>query len=135
MLSLLILVFSGIALIRFAISQWRAIWISSAHQPVSDSLHFATGIDASGVGPGDFGRLLDLCEQLSPELNKTTPWLNEVSVYYRTVAKLKQICDARIPRLAAWASCEMETCSRYVAVVLDQNLAMNMDRQLAARSN
>jgi hypothetical protein len=29
----------------------------------------------------------------------------------------------------------MKICSRYVAVVLDQNLAMNLDRRLAARSN
>jgi hypothetical protein len=29
----------------------------------------------------------------------------------------------------------MQTCSRYVAVVLDQNLSMSLDRRLAARLN
>jgi hypothetical protein len=29
----------------------------------------------------------------------------------------------------------MQTCARYVAVVLDQNLAMNLDRRLAAQAN
>jgi hypothetical protein len=34
-----------------------------------------------------------------------------------------------------WAAREMQTCARYVAVVLDQNLAMNLDRRLAARAS
>src|ERR1700674_2813911 len=54
MLSLFILVFSGFALIRFAVSQWRAIWISAANQPVSDSLQLTAGIDAAAIGAGDF---------------------------------------------------------------------------------
>jgi hypothetical protein len=135
MLSLFILVFSGFALIRFGVSQWRAIWISSAQQPVSDSLQLAAGIDPTNIAAGDFGRLMDLCDRLSPELKKSSPWLSELSVYYRAVAKLEQICNTKIPALAGWASREMETCSRYVAVVLDQNLAMSLDRQFAARTN
>jgi hypothetical protein len=79
MFSLSILVLSGIALIRFAVSQWRAIWISSASQPVSDSLQLSAGIDAAAIGAGDFGRLMNLCDQLSPELKQSSPWLNEVS--------------------------------------------------------
>jgi hypothetical protein len=59
--------FSGLALIRFALSQWRAIWISSASQPVSDSLQLAAGIDATNIAAQDFGRLMNLCDQLSPE--------------------------------------------------------------------
>ena len=135
MLSLCILLFSGFALIRFAVSQWRAIWISSASQQVSDSLQLAAGIDATAIGARDFGRLMNLCDQLSPELKKSSPWLNEVSLYYRAIAKLEQISRAKVPSIAAWASREMQTCARYVAVVLDQNLAMNLDRRLAAETN
>jgi len=135
MVSLCILVLSGFALIRFAVSQWRAIWISSANQPVSDSLQLTVGIDAAAIGAQDFGRLLNLCDQLSPELKDSTPWLNEVSVYYRAIARLEQVSKAKIPRISAWAVREMETCARYVAVVLDQNLAMSLDRRLAARAN
>jgi hypothetical protein len=135
LLSLFILLFSGFALIRFAVSQWRAIWISSANQPVSDSLQLSAGIDAASIGAGDFSRLMTLCDQLSPELKKSSPWLNEVSLYYRAIAKLEQIIGAKVPSISAWAATEMQTCARYVAVVLDQNLSMNFDRRLAAQPN
>jgi hypothetical protein len=135
MLSLFILLFSGFALIRFAVSQWRAIWITSANQPVSDSLQLSTGIDAAAIGAADFGRLMNLCDQLSPELKKSSPWLKEVSLYYRAIAKLEQISGAKIPSISTWATQEMQTCARYVAVVLDQNLSMNLDRRLAAQTN
>lgn len=135
MLSLLILLFSGFALIRFAVSQWRAIWISSANQPVSDSLQLTAGIDAAAIGAGDFGRLMTLCDQLSPELRTCSPWLKEVSLYYRVIANLERITGAKIPSISSWAKQEMQTCARYVAVVLDQNLSMNLDRRLAAQSN
>jgi hypothetical protein len=135
MLSVCILLFSGFALIRFAVSQWRAIWISSASQQVSDFLQLAAGIDATAVGAGDFGRLMNLCDQLSPGLKKSSPWLSEVSLYYRAIAKLEQISRAKVPSIATWASREMQTCARYVAVVLDQNLVMNLDRRLAAQTN
>ncbi len=135
MVSLCILVLSGFALIRFAVSQWRAIWISSANQPVSDSLQLTVGIDAAAIGAQDFGRLLNLCDQLSPELKDSTPWLNEVSVYYRAIARLEQVSKAKLPGISKWAAREMQTCARYVAVVLDQSLAMSLDRRLAARAN
>jgi hypothetical protein len=134
MLSLCILLFSGFALMRFAVSQWRAIWISSANQPVSDSLQLTAGIDGASVGAEDFGRLMNLCDQLSPELKKSSPWLSEVSVYYRAIARLEQVSRVKVPSISTWASREMQTCARYVAVVLDQNLAMSLDRRLAARA-
>lgn len=133
MLSLLILLFSGLALIRFAVSQWRAIWISSANQPLSDSLQLSAGIDAPAIGAGDFGRLMNLCDQLSPELKKISPWLKEVSLYYRAIAKLQQFSGDKVPSISTWATQEMQTCARYVAVVLDQNLSMNLDRRLATQ--
>ena len=135
MLSLFILLFSGFALIRFAVSQWRAIWISSANQPLSDSLRLTAGIDAAAITGEDFGRLMNLCDQLSPELKKSTPWLSEVSTYYRAIARLQQLSKTTVPSVANWAAREMQTCARYVAVVLDQNLAMNLDRRLATQSN
>jgi hypothetical protein len=135
MLSLFILLFSGFALIRFAVSQWRAIWISSANQPLSDSLQFTAGIDAAAIGADDFGRLMNLCDELSPDLKKSSPWLSEVSTYYRAIAKLQQVSKSMLPSIANWASREMQTCARYVAVVLDQNLAMNLDRRLATQTN
>ncbi len=135
MLSLFILLFSGFALIRFAVSQWRAIWISSASQPLSDSLQLTAGIDAAAIHADDFGRLMNLCDQLSPDLKKSSPWLSEVSTYYRAIARVQRLSKSSIPSIANWASSEMRICARYVAVVLDQNLAMNLDRRLAAQTN
>jgi hypothetical protein len=135
MLSIFILVFSVSALVRLGISQWRAIWIATANQPLSDSLQLTAGIDGATIGAGDFKTLLQLCNKLSPDLKKTSPWLKEVSIYYRAVAKLEQIFKVKLPSISEWAKGEMQICSRYAAVVLDQNLSMNLDRQLAARGN
>jgi len=102
---------------------------------MSDSLQLATGIDAAAISAGDFGRLMNLCDELSPDLKKSSPWLDEVSLYYRAIAMLERISRAKIPSISTWASHEMQTCARYVAVALDQNLSMNLDRRLAAQPN
>jgi hypothetical protein len=133
MTAVLILAFSALALVQFSISQWRMIWLTTANQPLSDSLHAATGIDAATIGPNDFGKLLGLCE-LSPRLKKGTPWLHEVKGYYRIVEKLEVVCRSIQPTVSAWASQEMKTCSRYVAVLLDQNLSLDIDERAAVRS-
>lgn len=130
MVSLLILMFAGIALVRFAIMQWRAIWIATANQPLSDALQVTAGIDAATVGAQDFGTLVNLCDRLCPGVEKSSPWLREVSMYYRGVAKVEAIFRVKLPAISAWAKSEMQICSRYAAVILDQNLSMS-----AARAN
>jgi hypothetical protein len=92
-------------------------------------------MESATIGAQDFGTLLNLCDELSPSLKKTSPWLQEVSIYYRVVAALEQGLGSKLPSITAWAKREMQTCSRYVAVVLDQNLSMSLDRQFAARIN
>jgi hypothetical protein len=133
MTAVLILAFAVLALVQFAISQWRMIWLSTANQPLSDSLRVATGIEADTIGPNDFGKLLGLCDELSPRLKNGTPWLREVRGYYSVVAKLEKTCRSIQPALAAWAAGEMKTCSRYVAVLLDQSLSLDLDRQATVR--
>jgi hypothetical protein len=135
MVSSLILAFACFALLKFGVSQWRAIWITSANQPLSDALQIEAGIDSAAISSRDFDPLMDLCDQLSPGLKKTSPWLKEVSIYYRAVARLEQAFRLKVPSISTWASREMQVCSRYVAVVLDQNLSLNLDRRLAARTN
>jgi hypothetical protein len=134
MTAVLILVLSMLALIQFAISQWRMIWLTTANQPLSESLRAATGIESESIGPNDFGRLLGLCDEMSPQLKMGTPWLREVRGYYSVVAKLEKSCRSIQPALSAWAAKEMRTCSRYVAVLLDQNLSLDMDQRAAVRS-
>ena len=135
MVSVFILVFAGFALVKFGISQWRAIWITTANQPLSDSLRVTAGIDGAAISAGDFCTLMNLCNELSPDLKKKSPWLKEVSVYYRAVEKLEHAFRVKLPAISAWAKCEMQICSRYVAVVLDQSLSMSLDRQFATRTN
>jgi hypothetical protein len=134
MTAVLILVFSVLALVQFAISQWRMIWLTTANQPLSDSLRAATGIASESIGPNDFGRLLGLCDEMSPRLKTGTPWLREVKRYYGVVAKVEKSFRLLQPAVSAWAASEMKTCSRYVAVVLDQNLALDLDQRAAVRS-
>jgi hypothetical protein len=129
-----ILVFSVLALVQFAISQWRMIWLTTANQPLSDSLRITAGIDAESISAQDFGKLLGLCDEMSPLLKKGTPWLREVKGYYGLMAGLEKACRSIQPTLSAWATAEMKTCSRYVAVLLDQNLSLDLDRRAAVRS-
>jgi hypothetical protein len=135
MVSYFILVFSAFALVKFGIAQWRSIWITAASRPISETLQLATGTDGNTIGARDFRALLELCDKVSPGLKKTSPWLREVSIYYRLVLGLEKLFQHKVLRVAEWASREMQCCSRYVAVLLDQNLSMNMDRQLATRTN
>lgn len=135
MLPFCILAFAVFALIQFGVSQWRAIWISTAAQPLSDAWQLRVGMDSNSVGPGDFATIMGLCEQLSPGLKKASAWLSEVSLYYRTLAKLQKVIGVKFPSVSAWTLREMQTCSRYAAVVLDQGLSMNLDRRLAAHGN
>jgi len=135
MTAVLILAFSVLALVQFAISQWRMLWLTTARQPLSDALHAATGMDAENIGANDFGKLMGLCDEMSPSLKKGTPWLREVNGYYRLMAKMEKVCRSVQPALSTWAASEMRTCSQYVAVVLDQNLAIDIDRRAALRSS
>jgi hypothetical protein len=134
MMAVLILAVSVVALVKFAVSQWRMIWLTTANQPLSDSLRAATGIDAESIGANDFGTLLGLCDELSPGIKQGTPWLREVKGYYRVLAKVEKACRSIQPALASWAAREMKTCSRFVAVILDQNLSIDLDRRAAVRS-
>jgi len=133
MVAAFILAFSVLALLQFAISQWRLIWLTTASLPISENLRLTAGIDEGAIQPGDFGALLKLCDELSPNIRKTTPWLREMRCYYFLLTKVQRGCDSLLPGLAAWASGERAICSRYVAVVLDQSLALDLDRHAAAR--
>ena len=135
MVPIFILAFAGFALVKFGIAQWRAIWITAANQPLSESLQLAAGIDGAHVCAADFKTLMNLCSELSPDLKKQSPWLREVSFYYRSVEKLEHAFRMKLPAISKWAKSEMQTCSRYVAVVLDQSLSMSLDREFATRTD
>jgi hypothetical protein len=135
MIPVLILVIAGMALSRFAICQWRMIWLTAANQPLSDALRAVAGIDGQSIGANDFGTLLGLCDELSPGLKKSTPWLRELTGYYHVVAKLEKAFRTVQPAISSWATTEMKACSRYVAVALDQHLSVDLDRRAAVRAS
>lgn len=134
MLSIFILGFAGIALVQFLVAQWRAIWLSAANTPLSDTLRAATGIEAASITENDFGTLLHLCQEQAPGLKKISPWLPEVAHYYQFLATLKRASSKVLPSASTWLSGEMTACSRYVAVALDHHLCMAFDQQAATRS-
>ena len=135
MVSLFILGVSAIALIQFAIHQWRAIWISSASQPLSESLHVVTGLDHEVISAADFPSLVGMYDRICPGQRSSTPWLREITRYYWVLSKLKVALSRILPSLSAWATNEMRTCSRWVAVVIDQHLSVDMDRRSVSPSS
>lgn len=135
MVSLFILGFAVFALAKLGIAQWRAIWISTANRTLSQSFQATAGIDGEKIEARDFTSILQLGERICPGLRKASPWLAEVSVYYRVVQCLDKTLRGRLAPISEWASREMQLCSRYVAVVIDQSLSMDLDRQIAARTS
>ena len=133
MVSIFILVISAAALVKFALYQWRMIWLTTANQPLSDSLRSIAGIETDAIGAQDFGTLMQLCGEV-PSLKRTTPWLLEVKGYYAILTVLQKLLKP-ILRNSTWASNEMMLCSRFVAVVLDQHLSVDFDRRAAVRSS
>ena len=134
MVSILILALSAAALVKFALHQWRMIWLTTANQPLSDSLRSVAGIETDSIGAQDFGTLMKLCGEVSPSLKRSTPWLREVKSYYTVVAALQKVLRP-ILRNSAWASNEMSLCARFVAVVIDQHLSVDFERRAAVRSS
>jgi len=135
MMSVFILLFAVFALAKLGIAQWRAIWITMANRTLSDSFELTAGIDPHAIGAQHFASILHLGEQICPGLKKASPWLAEVSVYYRVIRLLDETFHGKLAPISNWANREMQMCSRYAAVLLDQSLAINLDRQVAARAN
>ena len=87
MIAICILVLSVAALIEFAVSQWRSMWLTVASQPLSDCLETATGICAEAITANDFDRLLTSNQQLCPAEQQGNLWLKEVKIYYQHRAR------------------------------------------------
>ncbi|HUI73703.1 MAG TPA: hypothetical protein VLX32_02095 [Candidatus Acidoferrum sp.] len=134
MASVLILVFAALALAQFVLAQWRAIWLSTANQPLSDNLKLVAGIEADCLDEHDFRTVLSLCDKLAPGARKVSPWLPGIARYYTVLALLERPLQRLLPRLSQAVSREMRACCRFVAVALDQHLSVDLDRRVAVRS-
>ncbi|HEV2289898.1 MAG TPA: hypothetical protein VGR81_13220 [Candidatus Acidoferrales bacterium] len=122
MIAAFICVMSLGALVQFAISQWRSIWVTMAEQPLSNSLEAATGIANSEISARHFDMLVRASEQLSRSAQKGNLWMKEVKVYYRALQACLKLSGTALPRLAGWANREMTECARFAAAVLDRRL-------------
>ena len=121
MIPAIILTVSVTALLQFGLYYWRAIIAGIAAQPVSDRIRTAAGLTTAQIGAQDFRSIVSL-HDLSPDLRGPNGSFVGVRAYYSVVEKLGSL----IPAMANWANTEMLTCSRYVAVLVDQHLERNM---------
>ncbi len=126
MIAAFIVVLSVAALIQFAVSQWRAMWITIAEQPLSEFFTATTGIARAEVRAEHFDFLTRTSEQLGTPATQQNLWLKEVGIYYRAVRVVGQFCERQFPTLAAWAEHELIACSRYAAATLDQRLSSHL---------
>jgi hypothetical protein len=128
MVAAIIFVVSVVTFGQFALYYWRATISGVASQAISDRIRVAAGITHAGIGAQDFHNIVIL-KDLSPDLRGPSGSLMTIRAYYAVVEALGRI----IPAMAGWADSEMATCSRYVAVLMDQHLERNMACAAQAR--
>jgi hypothetical protein len=130
MIAAFILVISAAALGQFAVYSWRAGVLSAAGQPISERTAAAMGISSNSLQSEDFATLQSL-HNVCPGLEEASRQLRLVTAYYHTVRSLGRLFGSLSPTCGAWANREQATCTRYVAVSIDQRLRNNQ-AQLAS---
>lgn len=128
MIPVIIFAVSVVALAQFGLYYWRATVSGIAAQSISERIRLAAGIGNAQIGPQDFRSILIL-KELSPNLRGPHGSFAAIRVYYALVQKIGSI----LPGMASWAQSEMSTCSRYLAVLMDQHLERNMAAAAQAR--
>jgi len=128
MVAAFILVLSVVAVMEFAVAQWRSMWIAVGSQPLSDGFQTATGIAPSAIRAEDFDLLTRTSERLpfdGPQQRNV--WVREVRVYYKLMRAVDSLCAKSLPAASSWAKNELVACARYAAAVLDQRLNANLE--------
>jgi len=128
MIAAILFTVSAAIFVRFALYYWRAMISRVAAQDISDRVRIAAGITAPEIGTRDFRSILSL-HDLAQDLRGPNGGFRAVRAYYSVVEMLGSL----IPAMANWANGEMVTCSRYVAVLVDQHLERNMARAAQIR--
>ena len=122
MIAAIIFCVSIVALGQFGLYYWRATIANVSGQQVSDRVRIAAGITTYSARSRDFRAILNVLE-LAPTLQGVRGTCRGVRVYYSIVEKIANL----IPAVTEWAQAEMDMCSRYAAVIVDQHLDRNMD--------
>lgn len=133
LVAFIILVVAVAALGQFALYYWRAVLAGVAAEPISERLTTAVGLAPASLRASDFRTFLDL-HSVAPGLKDDQGGLRLVRAYYEVLENLRKFTAAKMPALAAWSDREMLTCTRYVAVLVDQRLEANLACAAEARS-
>ena len=128
MISVVILLAATGALAQFGLYYWRSLIAGYASQPLSERFPLFSGLEHETPEAEDFGALLSL-HRLTPTMGRRQDSLTTLRAYYSTVSVL-----CKLPVLHVWAQKEMATCSRYVAVLVDQRLMQNLAYAAEMRS-
>jgi hypothetical protein len=121
MIAAIIFLVSMVGFAQFGLYYWRATISGIAAQAISGRIRAAAGITHDGIAAQDF-RSFIILKDLSPDLRGSGGNFTGIRAYYSVVKTLGSI----IPAMASWANGEMATCSRYVAVLMDQHMERNM---------
>jgi hypothetical protein len=121
MIAAIIFTVSLVALGQFGLYYWRTMMSGVAAEGISDRIRTAAGITAPAVSAQDFHKIL-IINDLSPDLRGPSGSFRVVRAYYAIVEKLGRI----VPAMTSWSNTEMATCSRYIAVLMDQHMERNM---------
>jgi hypothetical protein len=134
MAAAILLLISLVALTQFALFYWRALLAGAAMRPISPRVFSAAGMQGDVVAPSDFGSLVQT-HQLTPSLSQDRGGLWTIRTYFGAMKAIQRMAGARLPSLATWAWSEMTTCTRYLAVLVDQRLQQNMACAAEVRSS
>jgi hypothetical protein len=121
MIAVAILTVSVVAFAQFWVYYWRATMSGIAAQAISDTIRVAAGITTESISGQDFRNILIL-KDLSPSLRGPNGNMFAIRMYFKAIEKMGKM----VPAMASWANAEMATCSRYVAVRMDQHLQRNI---------
>ena len=128
MVAAVIFIISVGAFAQFGLYYWRATISGIAIRETSERIRVAAGISHAEIGAQDFRNIIIL-KDLSPDLRGPNGSFIAIRAYYKTVENLGRF----VPGMASWANLEMTTCSRYVAVLMDQHLERNIACAAQAR--
>lgn len=130
MIAALIAVISLAALLQFCISYCRSVIAASRRVALSEQVREIAGIGSASVGGDEFDRLLQLV-RLCPERAEDRTEINFVGAYYEFLQLLRRVARRLVPRIAEWVEQERQSCSYFIAVVLDRRISYS--RELLAQ--
>lgn len=125
MVPALILAISVVALLRFALSYWRATLVSAADHRLSPEVRAAARLERERVTSRDYAALAGVL-RLTPG---SSAGVNFVGFYYHIVEGIGYIAK-RQTAIANWAEREMTICAQYVAVQVDRRLQLSLGHQV-----